>query len=85
MVVLYIMYSCVSGPERLAAYHRLLAPGVCNSMTVKLDDVQPYFYPRVDQDGLDGSVSGMIDFWGDNQGVLAEVADSAGPGHVRPL
>ncbi|MDA8539165.1 hypothetical protein N9K47_00305 [bacterium] len=70
------------GPARLAAYRRLLAPGQCNSMTVKLDDVQNHFLPSnpPEADGLDGSVSSTIDFFGDNQNVLAEQVT---PGHYN--
>ena len=70
------------GPARLAAYRHLLAPGQCNSMTVKLDDVQNHFLPSdpPEADGLDGSVSGTIDFFGDNQDVLAAQVK---PGHYN--
>ena len=70
------------GPARLAAYRRLLAPGRCNSMTVKLDDVQNYFLPRDPPaaDGADGSVGGTIDFFAANQDVLAAQVK---PGHYN--
>lgn len=70
------------GPARLAAYRRLLAPGQCNSMTVKLDDVQNHFLPSnpPEADGLDGSVSSTIDFFGNNQDVLA---GQVTPGHYN--
>ena len=73
------------GPERLAAYRRLLAPGQCNSMTVKLDDVQNYFLPAdpLGPSADDGSVSGILDFFGDNQDVLASQVKAAGPGHYN--
>ena len=70
------------GAARLAAYRRLLAPGQCNSMTVKLDDIQNHFLPSDPPapDGTDGSVSGTIDFFGDNQDVLAAQVT---PGHYN--
>ena len=73
------------GPQRLAAYRRLLAPGACNSMTVKISDVQDHFLPSdpPEPDGMDGSVSATIDFFGDNQDVLATQVAAAGPGHYN--
>lgn len=69
------------GAERVAAYRKLLKPGGCNSITVKLDDYAG-FYPSSppEASGLDGSISAFIDFFGDNQEVLAA---AAGPGHFN--
>eukprot|EP01047_Picozoa_sp_COSAG01_P052140 COSAG01_NODE_5454_length_4255_cov_3.187199_2_plen_118_part_00 len=70
------------GNARLQAYHRLLAENQCNSMTVKLDDIQNHWLPADPpaSDGLDGSVSSTIDFFGDNQDVLAAQVT---PGHYN--